>query len=224
LQQPFSTSSSSSGGRSDAQTPVHTHFAHTDNINTTLGRPASTPIKGKRFILSTNDLPSPASVTRKTGKATTAKKTTSTSNTKGNPSSDAHLLAFEDPAPAPIPNPFSADSPHASAFDHEPSADLPGSPSVSRAKVVSSPFGSIPLPFPENVNDDAFVRNDNTDDAFLDYFDVLMAEFTSKRSLLSSRSTDAKSSETPVADDVSPSAARSSKKNKKKNKKMKREL
>jgi hypothetical protein len=219
LQQPFSTSSSSSGGRSDAQTPVHTHFAHTDNINTTLGRPASTPIKGKRFILSTNDLPSPASVTRKTGKATTAKKTTSTSNTKGNPSSDALLLAFEDPAPAPITSPFSADSPHALAFDHELSADLPGSLSVPRAKVVSSPFGSIPLPFPENVNDDAFVRNDNTDEAFA-FFDVLMTELASKRSLLSSRSTDAKSSETPVADDVSPSAARSSKKNKK----MKREL
>jgi hypothetical protein len=199
--------------------PVHTHSAHTDNINTTLGRPASTLIKGKRFILSTNDLPSPASVKRKTGKATSAKKTTSTSNTKGNPSSDAHLLAFEDPAPAPITNPFSADSPHASALDHELSADLPGSPSVSRAKVVSSPFGSIPLPFPENVNDGAFVRNDNTDEAFA-FLDVLMAEFTSKRSLLSSRSTDAKSSETPVADDVSPSAARSSKKNKK----MKREL
>ena len=131
------------------------------------------------------------------------------------------MLAFEDQALAPIPNPFSADSPHASAFDHELSAYLPGSPSVSRAKVVSSPPGSIPL---QNVNDDAFVRNDNTDDAFLDYFDVLMAEFTSKRSLLDSRSTDAKSSETPVADDVSPSAARSSKKNKKKNKKMKREL
>ena len=47
-----------------------------------------------------------------------------------------------------------------------------------------------------------------------------MTELVSKRSLLSSRSTDAKSSETPVADDVSPSAARSSKKNKK----MKREL
>ena len=203
--------------RSDAQTPVHTHFTHTDNINITLGRPASTPIKGKRFILSTNDLPSPASVKRKTGKATTAKKTTSTSNTKGNPSSDALLLAFEDPAPAPITSPFSADSPHALAFDHELSADLPGSLSVPRAKVVSSPLGSIPLPFPENVNDDAFVRNDNTDDAFLD---VLMAELASKRSFLSSRSTDAKSSETPVADDVSPSAARSSKKNKK----TKREL
>jgi len=203
--------------RSDAQTPVHTHFAHTDNINITLGRPASTPIKGKRFTLSTNDLPSPASVKRKTGKATTAKKTTSTSNTKGNPSSDALLLAFEDPAPAPITSPFSADSPHALAFDHELSADLPGSLSVPRAKVVSSPLGSIPLLFPENDNDDAFVRNDNTDDAFLD---VLMAELASKRSFLSSRSTDAKSSETPVADDVSPSAARSSKKNKK----MKREL
>jgi hypothetical protein len=103
------------------------------------------------------------------------------------------------------------------AFDHEPSADLPGSLSVPRAKVVSSPLGSIPLLFPENDNDDSFVLNDNTDDAFLD---VLMAELASKRSFLSSRSTDAKSSETPVADDVSPSAARSSKKNKK----MKREL
>ena len=104
------------------------------------------------------------------------------------------------------------------AFDHELSADLAGSLPVPRAKVVSSPLGSIPLLFPENDNDDAFVLNDNTDDAFLD---VLMAELVSKRSLLSSRSTDAKSSETPVAfDDVSPSAARSSKKNKK----MKREL
>ena len=137
--------------RSDAQTPVHTHFAHTDNTNITLGRPASTPIKGKRFTLSTNDLPSPASVKRKTGKATTAKKTTSTSNTKGNPSSDALLLAFEDPAPAPITSPFSADSPHALAFDHELSADLPGSLSVPRAKVVSSPLGSIPLLFPKTI-------------------------------------------------------------------------
>ena len=89
--------------------------------------------------------------------------------------------------------------------------------SSKRAVPVSSPLGSIPLLFPENDNDDAFVLNDNTDDAFLD---VLMTELVSKRSLLSSRSTDAKSSETPVADDVSPSAARSSKKNKK----MKREL
>ena len=103
------------------------------------------------------------------------------------------------------------------AFDHELSADLPDSLSVPRAKVVSSPLGSIPLLFPENDNDDAFVLNDNTDDAFLD---VLMTELASKRSLLSSRSTDAKSSETPVADDVSPSSARSSKRNKK----MKREL
>jgi hypothetical protein len=194
--------------RSDAQTPVHTHFAHTDNTNISLGRPASTPIKGKRFILSTNDLPSPAYVKRKTGKATTAKKATSTPNTKVNPTSDALLLAFEDPAPATITSPFSADSPHALAFDHELLAELPGSLSVPRAKVGSSPFGSIPLPFPDN---------DNADDALLD---VLMTEPASKRSLLSSRSTDAKSSESPVVDDVSPSSARSAKSNKK----MKREL
>ena len=103
------------------------------------------------------------------------------------------------------------------AFDHKLSAELPGSPSVPRAKDVSSPFGSIPLLFPDNVNDDGVALNDNADEAFLD---ALMTELASKRSLLSSRSTDAKSSETPVADDVSPSAARSSKKNKK----MKREL
>ena len=202
---------------SDAQAPVHTHFAHTDNTNITLGRPASTPNKGKRFILSTDDLPSPASAKRKTGKATTTRRTTSTSNTKGNPTSDALLLAFEDPAPATITSPFSADSPHALAFDLELSAELPGSLSVPRAKVSSSPFGSIPLLFPDNVNVDGVALNDNVDDAFLD---ALMTEPASKRSLLSSRSTDAKSSETPVADDVSPSAAKFSKKNKK----MKREL
>jgi len=203
--------------RSDAQTPVHTHFAHTDNINITLGRPASTPIKGKRFTLSTNDLPSPASVKRKTGVATTAKKPTFSSNTKGNPTSDALLLAFEDPAPAPITSPFSADSPHALAFDHKLTAELPGSLSAPRAIVVSSPFGSTPLLFPDSVHDVGVALNDNADEAFLD---ALMTELASKRSLLSSRSTDAKSSETPVADDVSPSPVRSSKRNKK----IKREL
>ena len=70
---------------------------------------------------------------------------------------------------------------------------------------------------PDNDNDVDVVLNDNADDAFLD---VLMTEPASKRSLLSSRSTDAKPSETPVADDVSPSSARSAKSNKK----MKREL
>ena len=133
-------------------------------------------------------------------------------NKKENPTNDALLLAFEDPAPAPITSPFSADSPHALAFDHELSAELPGSLSVPRAIDVSSPFGSIPLLFPDNDNDDGFVLNNNVDDAFLD---VLMTKPASKRSLLSSLSTDAKSSETPVADDVSPSSARSSKKNKK---------
>ena len=185
--------------RSDAQTPVHTHFAHTDNINITLGRPASTPIKGKRFILSTNDLPSPASVKRKTGKATTAKKTTSTPNTKGNPSSDALLLAFEDPAPAPITSPFSADSPRALALDHELSADLPGFLSNPFAKVVSSSFVPLPLLLPDNDINDAVFFNDNDDDVFPD---VSMAELAPKGTLRSSRSTDAKSSAAPVDDDV----------------------
>ena len=139
------------------------------------------------------------------------------SQKKENPTNDAPLLAFEDPAPAPITSPFSEDSPHALAFDHKLSAELPGSLSVPRAIDVSSPFGSFPLLFPDDVNDDGVALNDNADGASLD---ALMTELASKRSLLSSRSTDAKPSETPVADDVSPSSARSAKSNKK----MKREL
>ncbi|CAL6336339.1 unnamed protein product [Bathycoccus prasinos] len=143
-------------------------------------------------------LPSPVSVKRKTGNAPTAKKTTSTpKKKKENPTSDALLLAFEDPAPAPITSPFSVDSPRASAFDHEPPADLPGFLSDSRVNVVSSRIVSVPLPFPDNDNvnyDDVFL-NDNDDDVFLD---VPMAEHAPKRTLRSSRSTDAKSSEAPV--------------------------
>jgi len=75
------------------------------------------------------------------------------------------------------------------AFDHELPADLPGFLSDSRAKVISSRFvGS--LLFPNNDNDDDFSLDD------------LMAEPALKRTLLSSHSTDAKSSETPVVDDV----------------------
>ena len=113
-------------------------------------------LKGKRSLISTNDLPFPVSVKRKTGNAPTAKKTTSTPKKKENPTSDALLLAFEDQAPAPITSPFSVDSPRASAFDYEPPADLPGFLSDSRVNVVSSRIVSVPLPFPDsdNVNDD----------------------------------------------------------------------
>jgi len=116
---------------------------------------------------------------------------------KGNPRSDALLLAFEDPAPAPITSPFSEDSPRALALHHELSADLPGFLSAPHAKDVSSlplePFSPF---FPEN----------DDDEVLLPTLDVLMTEPAPKRTLRSSRSTDAKSSETPVVDDVLPSS------------------
>ena len=74
-------------------------------------------------------------------------------------------------------------------FDLELRADLPGFFS-SRAKAASSPFESL---FPEI---------DNDDDVFLPSTDVPMTEYSPKRTLLSSRSTDVKTSETPVVDDV----------------------
>ena len=130
------------------------------------------------------------------------------SGKKENPSSDALLLALEDPAPAPITSPFSVDSPCALALDHELSADLPGFLSVPRAKDVSfSPF------FPEN----------DDDDVLLPTLDVLMTEPAPKRTLRSSRSTDAKSSETPVVDDVLPSSNSSPGKKERATKKTRRE-
>ena len=73
------------------------------------------------------------------------------------------------------------------------------------------PFDSLPLPFPDDGNDD---------DVFLD---DLMSELAPKRTLRSSRSTDAKSSETPVVDDVLPSSNSSPGKKQRATKKMKRE-
>jgi hypothetical protein len=199
--------------RNVAQSPVHIHTAHNDNTNTSIERSAPSPTKGKRLLISANDLPSPPSAKRKTEKTFIAKKTTSSSRgKKENPTNDALLLAFEDPAPAPITSPFSVDSPRDLAPDHELSADLPGFLSAPRAKDVSSlPFDSLPLPFPDDGNDG---------DVFLDEF---MSELAPKRTLLSSRSTDAKSSETPVADDVPPSSNSSPGKKQRATKKTRRE-
>ena len=178
----------------DAQTPVHTHTAHNDNTTTSIERSAPTPPKGKRLLISTNDLPSPPSAKRKTENTTTkAKKTTSSAREKKeNPTSDALLLAFEDPTPAPRTSPFSEELPRALALDHEPSADLPGFLSVPRATL-----DSFPLAFPDDGNDE---------EVFLPTLDDLMADLAPQRTLRSSRSTDAKSSETPVVDDVLPSS------------------
>jgi len=123
--------------------------------HTSIERPAPSPTKGKRLLISANDLPFPPSAKRKTEKALVPKKTTSSRGKKENPTSDALLLAFEDAAPVPITSPFSEDSSRALAPDHELSADLPGFLSVPRAKDVSSlplePFSPI---FPENDDDD----------------------------------------------------------------------
>ena len=98
-----------------------------------------------------------------------------------------------------VTSPFSADSPRALALDHELSADLPGFLSNPFAKVVSSSFVPLPLLLPDNDINDAVFFNDNDDDVFPD---VPMAELAPKRTLRSSRSTDAKSSAAPVDDDV----------------------
>ena len=97
------------------------------------------------------------------------------------------LLEFA-AAPTPSTNPFSVDPSRELDFDLELPADLPGFLSASCAKVSSSPLESF---FP-----------DNDDDVFLPSTDAPMTEFTPKRTLLSSRSTDAKTSETPVVDDA----------------------
>ena len=76
------------------------------------------------------------------------------------------------------------------AFDHELPADRPAFLSAPRTSVASLPFDSFPPPFPDNGNDDEI------------FLDVLMTEPAPKLTLLSSRSTDAKSSDTPVVDDV----------------------
>ena len=193
----------SNSAHTDAQTPVHSNITHTDNTNTSIERSAPTQLKGKRLFISTNDLPSPVSVKRKTGKAPTAKKEKPPSNLnkEEKPTNDALLLAFEDPAPAKITSPLSADSPRAPAFEHELPADLPGFLSDSRAKVVSSlslePFSSLS---PENKDNDVFLPS----------LDILMTEPAPKGTLRSSRSTDAKASETPVVDDVIQPSGRSS--------------
>ena len=100
-------------------------------------------------------------------------------------------------------------------------ADLPGFLPASCAKVASSPSESF---FP-----------DDDDDVFLPSTDVPMIESSPfKRTLRSSRSTDAKTSETPVVDDVPQPPPNSSpgepqqqrvykKANKRVNKKVKRE-
>ena len=94
------------------------------------------------------------------------------------------------------------------ALDHELSADLPGFLSNPLAKAVSSSFVSLPLLLPDNDNNDDVFPNDNDDEVFLndnddDVFpDVPMAELVPKRTLRSSRSTDAKSSAAPVVGDV----------------------
>ncbi len=105
-------------------------------------------------------------------------------------------------------------------FDLEPRADLPGFLSASCAKA-----SSLPSFFP-----------DNDDDVLLPSTDVPMTEFTPKRTFRSSRSTDAKTSETPVVDDATQPPPNSSpgeqqqqqqrvykKVNKRVNKKVKRE-
>jgi len=176
--------------RTDAQTPVHTGTAHTANINTLIERSAPTPLKGrsKRSLFSANDLPSPTT-DRKETQNKTAKKAPARSSKTENPTNDALPPAFEDPAvPTPLTNPFSVDSSRDLDFDLELRADLPGFLPASCAKVAPSPIESF---FP-----------DNDDDVFLPFTDVPMTEFSPKRTLRSSRSTDAKTSETPVVDDV----------------------
>ena len=213
--------------RTDAQTPVHTGTAHTANINTLTKRPALTPRKGKgkRSLSSANDLPSPTT-DRKQTQNKTAKKATARSSKTENPTNDALPLAFEAPAaPTPSTNPFSVDTSRKLDFDLELPADLPGFPSASCAKVAFSPFESF-LP-------------DNDDDVFFPSTDAPMTELNShKRTLRSSRSTDAKTSETSVVDDATQPPPNSSpgeqqqqqqqqrvykKANKRVNKKVKRE-
>jgi len=100
------------------------------------------------------------------------------------------------------------------ALDHELSADLPGFLSAPHVKDVSSlplePFSPF---FPEN----------DDDDVLLPTLDVLMSEPAPKRTLRSSRSSDAKSSETPVVDDVLPSSVCPPGKKQRATKKMRRE-
>ena len=100
--------------------------------------------------------------------------------------------AFEDPAkPTPLTNPFSVDTSRKLDFDFELPADLPGFLSASCAKAAPSPSESF-LP-------------DNDDDVFFPSTDAPMPELNSrKRTLRSSRSTDAKTSETSVDDATQP--------------------
>lgn len=215
----------SDAARTDAQTPVHTGIAHTANINTLTERSALTPLKGKgkRSLSSANDLPSPTTDRVKT-QNTTAKKAPARSSTTENPTNDALPAAFEDPAaPTPSTNPFSVDLSRDLDFDLEPRVDLPDFLSASCAKVASSPSFL-----------DSFLP-DNDDDVFLPSTDAPLTEFSHKRTLCSSRSTDAKTSETPVVDDVTHPPPNSSpgeqqqqqrvykKVNKRVNKKVKRE-
>ena len=198
--------------RIDALIPVHTGTAHTANINTLIERSALTPAKGrgKRSLVSANDLPSPI-IERKERQNRTAK--------TENPTNDALSLAFEDPAkPTPLTNPFSVDTSRKLDFDIELPADLPGFLSVS----------SLPP--------DSFLP-DNDDDVFFPPTDAPMPELNSrKRTFRSFRSTDAKTSETSVVDDATQPPPNSSpgeqqqqqqrvykKVNKRVNKKMKRE-
>ena len=203
--------------RTDALIPVHTGTAHTANINTLIERSAPTPPKGrgKRSLVSANDLPSPI-IERKERQNRNAK--------TENPTNDALPLAFEDPAkPTPLTNPFSVDTSRKLDFDLELPADLPGFLSASCAKAGSSPSESF-LP-------------DNDDDVFFPSIDAPMPELNSrKRTFPSSRSTDAKTSETSVVDDATQPPPNSSpgeqqpqqqrvykKVNKRVNKKVKRE-
>ena len=103
--------SRAAAARTVAQTPVHTDIAHsdiahTDNITTAVARSTPTPTKGKRFFISTNDLPSRATAKRKTQKVS---RKALASDKKEKPMNDALLLAFEDPVPATITSPFNAD-------------------------------------------------------------------------------------------------------------------
>ena len=195
--------------------PAFCGTAHTANINTLTKRPALTPRKGKgkRSLFSTNDLPSPTTDRKETQNRTAAR----LSKTE-NPTNDALPLAFKDPAkPTPLTNPFSVDTSRKLDFDFELPADLPGFLSASCAKAASLP--------------------DNDDDVFFPSTDAPMPELNShKRTLRSSRSTDAKTSETSVVDDATQPPPNSSpgeqqqqqqrvykKVNKRVNKKVKRE-
>mmetsp|Transcript_2696 Transcript_2696/g.9648 ORF Transcript_2696/g.9648 Transcript_2696/m.9648 type:complete len:407 (+) Transcript_2696:381-1601(+) len=178
--------------RTDVQTPVHTGIAHTANINTLIERPAPTPPKGKgkRSLFSANDPPSPTTATRK-AQNKSAKKAPARSSKTENPTNDSLPPALEDPAaPTPLTNPFSVDSSRELDFDLELRADLPGFLSASPAK-AASPFSESFLP-----------EIDNDDDVFLPSTDVPMTESSPKRTLRSSRFTDAKTSEIPVVEDV----------------------